>query len=174
MGQLSHNSAVKIEREWAKVEAIKRDLEQDRIAMGRAFNRLRELYSDRNSGGRRLTSGHGDFEKQCIKRGHKPRTVRGYIKDFHASENGSLSESQKRAARRKKSQPRIAQGAEQLARFAALLPFEVARDAYHEAAKAYHPDRGGSEERMQLLNAAWSDAKQFYQTAEDIRSVVHI
>ena len=46
-----------------------------------------------------------------------------------------------------------------LAQFMRLLPYDAAQSAYRKAALALHPDRaasGGSMEKMQALNVAWT------------------
>lgn len=42
-------------------------------------------------------------------------------------------------------------------------PYEVARDAFREKARAAHPDSGGSNEAMALINGAWSEASTAFQ-----------
>ncbi len=78
-----------------------------RIAVGREFHELQRIYSEKNIGGNRRTSGHGTFEKECELRGYPPRTVRGWIADYKAGLAGAPTEAQKRSARqqRKESAP---------------------------------------------------------------------
>src|SRR4051812_3534366 len=72
-------------RLWSEIEALTPRTTANRLALGQRFHELRYLHSDRNSGGYRLTSGHGAFEQEIRKRGFKPRTVRGWIEDWEAA-----------------------------------------------------------------------------------------
>lgn len=87
-------------RLWTEIEALNTRIALDRVALGRRFAELKTLYSERNSGGRRLTSGHGTFEFEIKARGYKPRTVREWIADYEASLTGGQSASAKRKTRR--------------------------------------------------------------------------
>ena len=141
-----------IERLWVAIEELSPG-PRNRFALGRTFHDLRVLYSDRNSGGHRLTSGHGRFETEIRKRSkYSPRAVRDMIADYEASLRGEPSTSAKRKVRR-------ALPKEPLIEFARLLPYRAAHAAYREAAKVYHPDHGGSNAKMQRLNAAWEKAQ---------------
>lgn len=42
-------------------------------------------------------------------------------------------------------------------------PLEVVKESFLEKAKAAHPDRGGSNEAMVLVNAAWDQARSAFQ-----------
>lgn len=98
----------------------------NRLSLGEKFRALRELYSERSryldpdshafafshSGGnrrtsaiRRLTPGHGTFEKECQRRGYNPRTVRDLIADYEAFQSGRPSAAEKRKARTAKRKP---------------------------------------------------------------------
>jgi hypothetical protein len=71
----------------------------NRIALGRKFHELQRIYSEKNIGGNRRTSGHGTFEKECEHRGYSPRTVRAWIADYKAGLSGAPTEAQKRSTR---------------------------------------------------------------------------
>lgn len=153
-----------------------------RHQIGELFWKLRNLYSDRNSGGSRLTSGHGVFEKECIKRGYQPRRVREWINDHEVVlglRKPAESTAAKRKARRLNSSAEYQRGyraamndfpiasgqtTDAVSRFAALLPFEGLQSAYRTAAKLFHPDLGGACERMQLLNIAWGEAEKYFKS----------
>jgi hypothetical protein len=128
--ELKHNSALdseRVKREWAGRPSYLNDIEfkqknvglaitvsalwmsieelvpgrANRIALGRKFQELQRIYSEKNIGGNRRTSGHGTFEKECEQRGYPARTVRGWIADYEAGLTGGPTEAQKRAARTK-------------------------------------------------------------------------
>ncbi len=167
-------------RLWNEIGELHTRFTVDRLELGCRFLQLRNLYSERaNSGGDRR-SGHGIFEREIRARGFKPRTVRTWIGDYLASETGAPTEAEKRAKRRKSQKRRqpsiddfvdyvsggIPVAADAIGVFARLLPYRAARLAYHEAAKLLHPDRGGSVEKMQVLNLAWRAAEEVYRALE--------
>lgn len=154
-----------IERLWHRAAELAQGAEANRRCLGKAFAELRTLYSDRAADVRR-TLGHGIFEDEIRKRGYKPRTVRDWINDYEAALNGEKSSAEKRRTRRaKKIGP-----SDPLAEFVKLLPFKAAQAAYREAAKALHPDHGGSAVKMQQLNAAWQRVKVYYFVIRDINN----
>lgn len=151
-----------LERAWYRVQELTPHSPANRFALGQAFHELRALYSDRNSGGRRLTSGHGSFEAELRKRTkYSVRTVRDMIADFEAHQRGGPSTAQRKSQRRRQ----LAAATDPLTAFARLLPYPAAKAAYREAAKACHPDHGGSNVAMQRLNAAWERAQPHLQGA---------
>jgi hypothetical protein len=157
-------------RLWTAIELVRADLAAHRLQLGKLFLQLRNLYSDRNSGGHRLTSSHGTFESEIIQRGFKPRSVRQWITDFEAHRTGTPTSSEKRkTSRRRKTSAKAAadvfSGIQNpaLTRFAALLPHKAAQSAYREAAKLFHPDHGGDGKKMQELNSLWDEVEPFYQ-----------
>jgi hypothetical protein len=152
--------AQNVNRLWVEVELLTSGTVANRVASGKRFRELRSLYSDRNFGGRRLTSGHGSFEEEIRRRGYKPRTVRQFIEDYESSLVGKPLSSAKRKARRLNNKPLVS--IEPLSAFAALLPFKAAQAAYREAAKLFHPDHGGDQDKMQQLNAIWQQVKAHY------------
>lgn len=72
-------------RIWSEIEAVHRAFDFDRAQLGKLFWQLRNLHSDRNSGGSRLTCGHGTFEQEIRKRGFVPRRVREWIVDHEVA-----------------------------------------------------------------------------------------
>ena len=150
---------LQIETLWRRVEAVSQDIATDKLTLGRLFLQLRELYSDRNSGGRRLTSGHGCFEKEIVRRGYKPRRVRELIVDYQASLTGEPSTSAKRRARR----GRKSTGTDPVGEFAKLLSLRALRAAYRVEAQQIHPDHGGDIEKMRALNLAWQEVEKQYE-----------
>lgn len=142
-----------LERLWYRIGELSPGTDGNRLALGQAFQELRALYSDRNSGGHRLTSGHGQFEAEIRKRSkYSPRAVRDMIADYEANLRGEETTAAKRKARRA---ARLSAPSDPMTEFAWLLPHKAALAAYREAAKIYHPDHGGSDSQMQRLNAAW-------------------
>jgi len=149
-----------IETLWYRIRELSPGSDANRLALGQAFQALRALYSDRNSGGVRPTSGHGTFEAELRKRTkYSPRAVRDMISDYEANLRGEPSTAAKRKARRRAEASSVA---DVLIEFARLLPYCAAQAAYREAAKLYHPDHGGSNGKMQRLNLAWGRAKAYY------------
>lgn len=149
---------------WLGIEKLTAGTRSNRLERGRIFRELRSLYSDRNIGGNRRTSGHGTFEKECLQRGHKPRTVRDLIADYEACLSGKPSTTEKRKVRHS---PKPKPATEHpLVAFARLLPYEAALAAFRTAAKMLHPDLGGGHEQMQELNNAWREAERFYRDYE--------
>jgi hypothetical protein len=93
---------------WVEVEQLTAGTKANRLQLGERFRKLRDIYSDRNIGGNRRTSGHGTFEKECLQRGYQPRTVRDLIADYEACISGKPSAAEKRKdrqARRKQTTP---------------------------------------------------------------------
>ena len=84
---------------WVDIGQMTTGSKSNRLALGKAFGKLRDLYGDRNSGGNRRSSGHGCFEHECLQRGYKPRTVRDLIADYQAFQSGQPSSAEKRKAR---------------------------------------------------------------------------
>ena len=146
---------------WTEIAALTPGTVTNRLALGQRFRELRRIFSDRNSGGHRLTFGHGVFEEEIRRRGYRPRTVRGWIQDFESAVAGKPLSSEKRRARLMRS--KASSIPDPLAEFAALLPLAAAQTAFRMAARILHPDVGGDERRMQQLNDAWSRAKAYYQ-----------
>ena len=155
---------IDIEANWVRIKELTPGTFANRLALGQCFHDLRSLYSDRNSGGHRLTSAHGGFEAEIIKRGYKPRTVRGWVADYEAALAGKPSSAAKRRAHRLR---RTSHTTDTLTTFATLLPFSAAQAAYRTAARLLHPDHGGNARRMQQLNDAWAQAKKYYQVQAD-------
>ena len=88
-----------IVRLWMTIDRLTAGSKINRLELGKAFGNLRDIYSDRNFGGNRRTSGHGCFEQECLERGYKPRTVRDLIAHYEAFLSGKPSPSEKRKAR---------------------------------------------------------------------------
>lgn len=175
-------------RLWAHLQAIDGDAIERAVRAakrGELFYQLRCLYSERESGGGRRSSGHGTFERECIVRGYKPRRVREWVRD-HEVRIGlrppADSTAAKQKARRGRSEefrrgyqsamndfPSAAAGyspTDSLSLFSSLLPFEALRAAYRKAASLLHPDCGGNSEQMQKLNDAWARVKKEYQQSD--------
>jgi hypothetical protein len=150
-------------RLWAAVERAHTNFAANRRELGKLFFELRNLYSDRNSGGGRLSSGHGTFQGECQKRGYQPRRVREWVND-HEVELGlrkpADSTAAKRAARR--SPQTRASVNDPLGYYVSLLSFEALRSAYKTESRMIHPDLGGNGEQMQLLNDAWERVKRHF------------
>jgi len=156
----------KIEDLWQRVRASSRAA--NRLALGRSFHALRALYSERSperQADNRRTSGHGTFERECVARGHKPRTVRDLIADYEASLNGGQSETSADKRRRARRSAKIRAGTRALSSLSELdraildfvrsIPYSAVQSAYRSAAKELHPDRGGNCEQMTELNRLW-------------------
>src|SRR5258708_40013161 len=97
----THHDAGK--RLWAEILAVHKSFAADKLQLGKLFCELRNLYSERNSGGGRLTYGHGTFEPEIKARGFSPRRVREWINDHEVAtglRRPTESESAKRGARR--------------------------------------------------------------------------
>jgi hypothetical protein len=144
------------EQIWARIDELAPGT-KNRIALGQCFHELRTLYSDRQADVRR-TIGHGIFESEIVRRGYKPRTVREWVKDYEADLAGAPSSAAKRKTLRQ-----LKPSADALTEFAALLPATALKAAYREAAKIFHPDRGGNKRKMQQLNNAWARIKTHYE-----------
>ena len=86
---------------WMAIDRHTAGTKRNRLELGKAFRELRHIYSERNIGGNRRTSGHGTFEKECLDRGYPPRTVRGLIADYESILKGTFTEAQKRTERTK-------------------------------------------------------------------------
>jgi hypothetical protein len=86
---------------WMEIDQLTSGTKANRYALGCAFKKLRDIYSEKNIGGNRRTSGHGTFEMECEQRGYPARTVRGWIADYSAALSGAPTEAQKRTARTK-------------------------------------------------------------------------
>lgn len=176
-----HDAEIRL---WSEIESLHAHLHSDRLELGKRFLALRNLYSDRNSGGQRLTSGHGTFQFQIKARGYAVRTARSWIADYEASINGTKTQAQKRVDRRAaqaKNHRRACKGSDWadlskeidrlsgvsvLEAFVRLLPYDAARAAYLVAAKRFHPDHGGDEAKMKDLNEAWEHVERFYKEQE--------
>jgi hypothetical protein len=63
-------------RLWSEIETLRVRLDMNRLALGKAFLQLRNLYSERSADNRR-TSGHGIFMRELKSRGFNPRTLNG-------------------------------------------------------------------------------------------------
>ena len=87
---------------WEAIDRLTSGAKLNHLTLGMKFRQLRDIYSDRNLGGNRRTSGHGNFEKECQQRGYKPRTVRDLIADYEAFLSGKPSAAEKRKARQKR------------------------------------------------------------------------
>lgn len=163
-------TADKIEQLWYEIRELTPGTAENRLAMGERFHALRQLYSQKSADVRRL-SGPGIFEQEIVNRGYRPRTVREWISDYEASVMfGYHTSSAKRKARRQREKAFPKE--HPLTAFAELLPVAAAQAAYREAAKIYHPDRGGDESRMQALNVAWERAKEFYAICDVMKDVI--
>jgi hypothetical protein len=79
-----------IESLWARVEELAPRTSKYRLVLGECFYRLRSLYSGHQADVRR-TFGRGVFEAEIVKRGFRPRTVRGWIEDYEADLDGGPS-----------------------------------------------------------------------------------
>jgi hypothetical protein len=167
---------------WQKIEFLKRPGSR-RLELGGTFLELRQLYSERErSADSPPKSGHGTFERECIDRGWRPRTVRELISDYEiefarssgrptgektSAEKRRESRHSRRSAQRRAHQVEVFVYTDHpLTSFAKLLPYEAALSAFRAAAKMLHPDLGGSHQLMQELNAAWSEAQKFYREPE--------
>jgi hypothetical protein len=120
---------------WMTVDRLTAGTKINRLWLGEAFRALRDIYSDRNIGGNRRTSGHGTFERECQQRGYKPRTVRDLIADYEAFLSGKPSAAKKRKARQQRTPAqslmqvvsRIADLGEDLQALEGLSPDEIAK-----------------------------------------------
>ena len=84
---------------WADIDELTAGTKINRVTLGRTFRQLRDIYSNRNIGGNRRTSGHGTFEMECQQRRYEPRTVRDLIAEDEAFLSGKPSAAEKRKAR---------------------------------------------------------------------------
>ena len=182
---------IRIAHVWHLIGNLRSQLERDRLAMGRQFLRLRNLYSERSPADVRRTSGHGVFEQACIDRLYRPRTVRDMITDYQAHlarRNGGQAETSadkrrhaREVAKEKKHKnweaATDAWATDRLKNsftgldaammdFMRLIPHSAAQAAYKHAAKNLHPDRGGDPEKMTRLNQLWDIVETFYLAAD--------
>lgn len=176
-----------VKRLWSSVERVHKNFAAHRQELGNLFWQLRNLYSDRNSGGVRLTSGHGTFQEECVKRGYNPRRVREWVNDHEivlGIRKPSESTAAKRKARRESKSSQYDRGyqaaaqdffvsgaglsgglcAEAIARYAALLPVEAWSAAHRAAARLLHPDLGHNTDQMKLLNEAYAALKKHFKS----------
>jgi hypothetical protein len=155
----------------AEIEAAGARHHKSTLELGKLFFQLKNLYSERsNSAARRLSSGHGVFQKKIIELGFRPNRVREWVTD-HEVRMGirppSESTASKRKARRQatRADTFLSAATDPVCRFAMLLPYTALKAAYRAALHEFHPDHGGSTEQTQELIAAWeamfphSDAK---------------
>lgn len=164
-------------RIWSEIEAVHRAFDSDRAQLGKLFWQLRALYSERaNSGGSRLTSGRGSFEREIRKRGFVPRRVREWVNDHEITiglRPPAESTATKSHARWQRRAKRAARGedipffkaTDPVCQFALLLPYGALKAAYRAALHDLHPDHGGSEERTKALISAWEDVKRLHCSA---------
>ena len=165
----NHGEYVMIVALWMDIGQMMGGSKSNRLELGKRFRELRDIYSDRNSGGNRRTSGHGTFEKECLQRGYRPRTVRDLIADYECFLSGKPSASEKRKARQEKKRlPSTAAGITEmqvrLAQFAIMLPLEVVERAYEVALELYDINPGGASK----LRSAWEKAKPYYKEIDAI------
>jgi hypothetical protein len=141
-----------------EMERVYKNYGANRLELGKLAIQLQNLYSERNCGGGRRSSGHGEFERELKARGFSPRRIRECIADYEVSigvRPATESTSAKREARR----VRATQKPEPLIAFVALLPFEAAQAVYHTAVKVI----GANERsRRRELDLAWERVLEFY------------
>jgi len=178
----NHDAAARL---WAEIEDVHEKFSFDKRRLGRLFFELRTLYSERNSGGKRLTSGHGTFQKEIEKRGFSPRRVREWVNDHEVATGlrpPAESEASKADRRWHHRAARAARGFDipfryadnPVSRFAALLPFEALRAAYCDALQTIHSDHGGDSEEAKRLIIAWKDVENLHKTSDtDAGQPVH-
>lgn len=174
-----HDAEVRL---WKEIEVASKSFDGDRLQLGKLFYQLRCLYSERsNLAAGRLTSGHGVFQAEIVKRGFRPNRVREWIVDYEV-EAGLRSPSESTSARRKARRSRSEEyqrgyraairsthaADDPVSRFAALLPFHALRAAYCAALREFHPDHGGSEERTKELIAAWKAVETLHSSADEV------
>jgi hypothetical protein len=153
-------------RLWGAIEEAHRNLNANRLLLGKLCLSLKHLYSERSADSR-LSSGRGTFLYEVKARGYKIRTVNDWINDYISDRDGKPSTSTKRKARRvskaEASAIFIEMQGPALTRFAAILPYPAAKAAYLTAAKLFHPDHAGDEKKMQELNMLWAEVEPFYK-----------
>jgi hypothetical protein len=73
----------KIARLWRTLDLTTADYNRDRFRLGILLAKLQAAYSERSEVRQTVSPslGHGTFERECIRRGYKPRTVRALIAD---------------------------------------------------------------------------------------------
>jgi len=173
--KIGHDAEIRL---WNEIEQAVKMFTDDRYRLGKLCFQLQNLYSERgNSGGGRRASGHGEFERQLLARGFKPRRVREWINDFLVSEGllpATESTRAKRKARRSKSEEyqrgyraairstHASLEVDPLTRFAVLLPF----CALEAAKRAGLQSLQGSVERTKELIAAWEEVKRLRESAD--------
>lgn len=161
-------------RLWSEIEQARKTFDGNRLLLGKLFYELRNLYSERNSGGGRLTSGRGQFEEKIKERGYKPRRVREWINDYEV-ERGLRPAAESTAAKRKSRRSNSAEyqrgfnaairsthaGIEDdpLTRLFELLPSRERQNIYRDLQAAVrlqerHLDHGDVECTRELI-AAW-------------------
>jgi hypothetical protein len=141
---------------WREIENLTPG-RYNRIALGMHFDALRHIYSEKNIGGNRRTSGHGTFEKGCEERGYSPRTVRGWIADYKAYITGAPTEAQKRSARQQRKDSALlaeARTSGSLAPEVRSLPKEDAPIRAHLRVLKSLDDMGGSLNDLQTATIA--------------------
>jgi hypothetical protein len=173
-------------RLWASIELAHKNFAVNQRELGKLFVDLKNLYSERGTSqpGGRLTSGHGTFQAEIIKRGYKPNRVREWVVDYEVAIGLRLpaeSTAAKRKARRPPSRAEFNRGyqaamndfptaaageSDPVSHFAALLPFGALRSAYRAALHEVHPDHGGSEERTKELIEAWEEVERLHRSVE--------
>lgn len=163
-----------------------------RSQLGEALCRLRSLYSERERKSGRQSAdvqGHGTFEREVIRRGWKPRTVRTLISDYEVewaritghAKPGSKTSAEKRqesrARQRARLRPRNRRSsdipgfrdhADEFTKFARLLPYRAAKAAFRQAAKCFHPDLGGNGANMTTLNLLWEKLEPLYRASDSV------
>jgi len=172
-------------RLWALIEVAHKNFAACRRELGKLFYELRNLYSERGTSqpGGRLTSGHGTFQAEIIKRGFKPNRVREWIVDYEVAiglRRPAEATSAKRKARHQPSteysrgyqaamsdfSTAAAGGSFPVAQFANLLPYAALKTAYRAALQELHPDHGGSGERTKALISAWKEVEKEHSSVE--------
>lgn len=177
-------------RLWTDIERTRKSFDCDRLRLGKLFYQLRNLYSERgDTAARRLSSGHGVFQAEIVKRGFKPNRVREMINDWEVSEGlraATESTAAKRKARRSNSaeyqrgyhdairSTHAALDDDPVTRFAALLPFSALKAAYRAALQELHPDHGGSEERTKELISAWQEIERLHSSVDEVASDLRV
>lgn len=172
------------QRLWADVDRVRESFDCDRLQLGKLFCELRNLYSERaNSAARRLSSGHGIFQAEIVKRGFKPNRVREMIRDFEVSTGlrpTTESTAAKRKARRSNSaeykrgyhdairSTHAALDDDPIISFAKLLPYGALKAAYRAALQELHPDHGGSEDQTKELIRAWEEVERAHDSADGV------
>lgn len=157
-------------RLWKSLELVSHDLTHDRLTMGRIGMELRNLYSERHSGGGRRSSCHGSFERELEKRGFNPRRVREFIRDYRVS-IGELPLHESTQAKRKARGKATANVNEILGPLACRLNHAEMKAAVDAAAKRM------SGTVLKSLLTAWERAEPYYlaknaRDAEDLKAEI--